>query len=217
MNSIIFSVSYAPSILSRNRNLSYYFLPFFDTLSCKRIAKTTACLPGVSMDILYAPWRDKYVKHSGKDKNDISEPCVFCAIFLEQDSAHHEFILKKTEHAVVLLNIYPYNGGHLLIIPLQHAANLDELSKQARAEIIELVSASAAILKDRLQTEGVNAGLNLGRASGAGIPEHLHFHVVPRWLGDTGFMTTIGQTRNVSVDLKKTYEELKPAFQALEI
>lgn len=169
------------------------------------------------MDILYAPWRDKYVKHSKNQNSSSDKSCVFCEKFSNNDHDNQEFILKKTKHAFVILNLYPYNGGHLLILPIKHVANLEDLSKKVRAELMELVSASSAILKNVLNTEGINAGLNLGRASGAGIPSHLHFHVVPRWLGDTGFMTTIGSTRNVSVDLQKTYEELKPAFQDLEI
>src|SRR5207253_805618 len=103
----------------------------------------------------------------------------------------------------VILNLYPYNGGHLLILPQQHIAHLEEVSQEIRAELMELISASIVILKNVLGAQGINAGLNLGRASGAGIPSHLHFHVVPRWVGDTSFITTIGNTKNVSVDLER--------------
>ena len=102
-------------------------------------------------------------------------------------------------------------------MPHKHVANLEDLPKAARAELVELISASIAIVKKVLNAQGINAGLNLGRAGGAGIPEHLHFHVVPRWLGDTSFITTIGNTKNVSVDLERIYNDLKPAFQALDI
>lgn len=170
------------------------------------------------MDILYAPWRDKYVTGNSKLSNGAEQACVFCEKFSLQEAAHtHEFVLKKTKHAFVILNLYPYNGGHLLILPAQHIAHLEELTQQVRAELMELVSASIVILKTILRAEGVNAGLNLGRAGGAGIPAHLHFHVVPRWLGDTSFITTIGNTKNVSVDLEKVYNDLKPSFDALEI
>jgi len=169
------------------------------------------------MDILYAPWRDKYVKHGIKESSSEKKECVFCAKISVEEPASDEFVLKVTKHAFVILNLYPYNGGHLLILPIKHVANIEELSKAARTELMELMSASVVILKTILKTQGVNAGLNLGRASGAGLPEHLHLHVVPRWVGDTSFITTIGQTKNVSVDLQEVYNELKPAFQALKL
>ncbi len=169
------------------------------------------------MDILYAPWRDKYVTHSKKENSPLADTCVFCEKLSIQDPADQEFVLKKTKYAFVILNLYPYNGGHLLILPHQHVAHLEDLSQPARAEIMELVCASTVILKNVIGAQGINAGLNLGQASGAGIPSHLHFHVVPRWVGDTGFITTIGNVKNVSVDLERIYNDLKPAFQALEL
>lgn len=170
------------------------------------------------MDILYAPWRDTYVTKSKEDNGASSEDsCVFCSKIITENPGAQEFILKKTKHAFVILNLYPYNGGHLLILPIEHVANLEDLSKDVRVELMELMSASIVILKNVLQAHGVNAGMNLGRASGAGIPSHLHLHLVPRWVGDTSFITVIGNTKNVSVDLEKIYQNLKPAFDALEI
>ncbi len=169
------------------------------------------------MDILYAPWRDKYIHRAKKQDGSSDEVCVFCEKLSAKDSDNQEFILKVTKHAFVILNLYPYNGGHLLILPIQHVAHLENLEKEVRTELMELMSASIEILKNVLKAEGINAGLNLGRASGAGIPSHLHLHVVPRWNGDTSFITTIGNTKNVSVDLERIYNDLKPAFQALEI
>lgn len=169
------------------------------------------------MDILYAPWRDKYVKHSIKHKNDDHEACTFCTIFSVENDDDKHFILKKTKHAIVILNLYPYNSGHVLILPRLHSADLENLSKAARAEIMELINASIIILKKELQAQGINSGINLGTISGAGMPTHLHFHVVPRWIGDTSFITVIGDTKSISVDLKRIYNELKPAFQALEL
>ena len=172
------------------------------------------------MDILYAPWRDKYITESKKELKKSESDCVFCQILVDKDGAttsEEFFILKETEHIFIILNLYPYNGGHLLILPRNHIAQLEDVPKIVRQELMEFVCASIAILKKVLKAEGINAGLNLGKASGAGIPEHLHFHVVPRWIGDTSFITTIGHTKNVSVDLQRIYQELKPAFQALEI
>ncbi len=170
------------------------------------------------MDILYAPWRDVYVTKSKEDKILVSDDfCVFCHKIVDEKLATQEFILKKTKHAFVILNLYPYNGGHLLILPIKHIANLEDLSKEVRAELMELTNASIVILKNVLQAHGINVGMNLGRASGAGIPSHLHMHLVPRWVGDTSFITVIGNTKNVSVDLEKIYQNLKPAFDALDI
>ena len=169
------------------------------------------------MEILYAPWRDKYVTDIKKEIKTSENDCVFFEKLLAQTPDDQEFILKKTKHAFVILNLYPYNGGHLLILPQQHIAHLEDLSQEIRAELMELVSASIVILKKVINAEGINAGLNLGRAGGAGIPSHVHFHVVPRWLGDTSFITTISDIKNVSVDLERIYNDLKPAFQALEI
>ncbi len=170
------------------------------------------------MDILYAPWRDTYVTGT-KENQDQSQQnlCVFCQKFSDYEHGKQEFVMKKTEHLFVILNLYPYNGGHLLILPKEHVANLQDLSQQVRAEFMELMNASIEIVKNVLQAQGVNVGFNLGSAAGAGIPSHLHCHIVPRWSGDTSFITVIGKTKNVSVDLEKIYHDLKPAFEKLEM
>lgn len=170
------------------------------------------------MDILYAPWRDTYV--TGTKENQASSQknsCVFCQKFSDHEHGKQEFVIKKTEHLYVILNLYPYNGGHLLILPKEHVANLQDLPEQVRAEFMELMNASIEIVKNVLKAQGVNVGFNLGSAAGAGIPSHLHCHIVPRWSGDTSFITVIGNTKNVSVDLEKIYHDLKPAFEKLEI
>ncbi len=169
------------------------------------------------MNILYAPWREAYVTNSKKSDNDSCSGCVFCQILLAKDSADHHFILKVTSQAFVVLNLYPYNAGHLLIVPREHVATLEDLTPATRAHIMELMTTSTVILKNKIQAQGINAGLNLGSASGAGIPAHLHLHVIPRWQGDTNFITTIGATKNISVDLQKMYETLLPEFQALSV
>ena len=168
------------------------------------------------MDILYAPWRDKYLTDCKKQNNALKNDCVFCEKLVVKDPASQEFILKKTKYAFVILNIFPYNGGHLLILPYEHVENLEDLSKEVRSELMELMAATIIIVKNVLKVDGINAGLNLGKTSGS-IPDHVHLHVVPRWNGDTNFLMTIGQTKSVSVDLEKVYNDLKPAFQALEI
>lgn len=170
------------------------------------------------MDILYAPWRGKYIKKDIKSKNDIDcIECVFCKKFEDKSISAEKLILKKTKHAVVVMNLYPYNSGHLLILPVEHVPELSDLKPEVRTELMELLSGSIKILKKELSAEGINVGMNLGRAGGAGIPKHLHIHIVPRWQGDTNFLPIIAETKQVSIDLKQIYNELKPAFEALEI
>ena len=169
------------------------------------------------MDILYAPWRDKYVAKSVKERAIECIECVFCKKLLDGEDPDKQFILKKTEHAIVVMNIYPYNSGHLLVLPISHVSELSDLSKEVRGHLMELLSESIVILKKELKAEGINSGLNLGKAGGAGIPKHIHLHVVPRWPGDTNFLPIIGETKQISVDLKRIFDQLKPSFEALKL
>jgi len=168
------------------------------------------------MKHLYAPWRDDYTSSTARTKNkDCPEnECVFCCQLKENNDDKH-FILKRFEHNVIMLNLYPYNAGHVLLLPLQHLGTLQKLTKQARAELIELSNSSSEILQKELGAQGFNIGLNIGKAAGAGIPAHLHMHVLPRWLGDTNFLPTIGQTKQISFDLEKMYQKLKVHFKNL--
>jgi ATP adenylyltransferase len=170
------------------------------------------------MKHLYAPWRSEYSQSVAQTKQEhaTQENCTFCIQFKDKDDEEH-FILRRFEHCIVMLNVYPYNAGHLLILPDQHVALLPELSKATRSELIELVSHSSTILKELLQAHGINIGLNLGKAAGAGIPSHLHFHVLPRYTGDTNFLPTLADTKQISFDLKAIYKKLKPAFDRLKI
>lgn len=172
----------------------------------------------VSFQYLYAPWRTDYILNTGH-KPVVSyekESCIFCKrIAADTDDAH--FIIRRFKHNVVILNRYPYNTGHLLIMPNEHIGNLDELSSETRHELMELITHSVVILKKLLDAHAVNVGINLGKAAGAGIPAHLHVHLVPRWEGDTGFLDTCAETKLVPVDLHKVFEQLKPAFNAIEI
>lgn len=175
------------------------------------------------MDILYAPWRDQYVTKNKEQKSYKDDAvCVFCNKLHDyqqsnQASKIDDFILKVTANALVILNLYPYNGGHILILPRQHVADLQSCSSLVRAELMELVTQSCTILEQTLHAQGINVGINLGRASGAGIPAHLHIHLVPRWVGDTSFITVIGKTKNVSVDLEKIYTMLLSKFEQINL
>ena len=156
------------------------------------------------MKHLYAPWRSTYVKEK-------SNGCPFCLKDNTDDSEH--FILKRLEHTIIMLNLYPYNPGHILVVPIEHADTLDKLTKETRAELMEAITQSATILKTALGADGVNIGFNLGgKAAGGTIPEHLHGHVLPRWHGDTNFLPLLAQTKQLSADLLEVYKKLKQVF-----
>ena len=148
---------------------------------------------------------------SGAGEESSSRGCVFCDHLAQgDDEAAH--ILFRGDHVFVLLNAYPYNTGHLMIAPLRHAGDLVELSAEERRELIDLTSSSVDIVRSALGAEGFNTGMNLGAAGGAGIPGHLHMHVVPRWGGDTNFMPVVGETKVLPEMLADTYAKLKPLF-----
>ncbi len=156
-------------------------------------------------DFLYAPWREEFIlgpKEQG---------CIFCAS--ETHRAIRDLILYRGKRAFVVLNRYPYNSGHLMIVPNRHVANLEDLSGSERNEIMALIALSSRVLNETLKPEGMNLGMNLGRAGGAGIAGHLHVHLVPRWVGDTNFMPALFKTRVVSVSLPNVCRKLKAAFR----
>jgi ATP adenylyltransferase len=169
------------------------------------------------LNILYAPWRDKYINRCSEKKSEQHEACVFCEIWTVQDRDDETYVLARYRHVMVVLNTYPYAGGHLLVIPGDHISDLDLCSIEVRSEIIEVISAASLILKKILGAQGVNIGINAGKAAGAGIPDHLHVHLVPRWAGDTNFLPVIGQTKQISVDLRRVYDQLKKPFQEVKI
>ena len=170
------------------------------------------------MKRLYAPWRSLYAKNVQETKNEkaTAGECDFCKqLALNQDEKY--FILRRFTHSFVCLNLYPYNAGHLLILPLQHKPTLTDLSPEIRGEIMELTSLSTGIVKDVLHCQGINIGINLGTAAGAGIPSHVHVHVLPRWTGDSNFMPILADTKMISFDLNSIYAQLKPAFLSLSV
>jgi ATP adenylyltransferase len=136
-----------------------------------------------------------------------SSACVFCAIRDSKQDAQ-EFVLKRFAHCMVMLNKYPYNPGHLLVVPYEHKSELHIYDAAVRAELIEQASSATEILKKAFNTDGCNIGINLGKAAGAGIPEHLHIHVLPRFFGDTNFLPTLTDTKQISLDLNEIYAQL---------
>ena len=168
------------------------------------------------MDILYAPWREEYALKADGNQITPKEECVFC-IQLAQDKDEEFFILGRYTYHCIMLNRYPYNSGHLLILPFEHIANLEELSLKSQQELMHLMNACTKLVKSELKAQGVNIGINLGKAAGAGIPGHLHAHVLPRWQGDTNFLPTLAQVKQVSTDLNKLYTRLRAKCLAFSL
>jgi ATP adenylyltransferase len=168
------------------------------------------------MKHLYAPWREEYSKSidESKKENTPQDACVFCAVFQSSHDAQH-FILRRFPSMIVMLNRYPYNAGHIMILPIAHVASLNSLNKESRLELIELTNACVEIVKAEFACDGVNVGINIGKAAGAGIPSHLHMHILPRFFGDTNFLPTLADTKQISFDLNTIYTRLKPHFDAL--
>ncbi len=155
---------------------------------------------------LWAPWRVEFVygeKESG---------CFFCSKKECTDSREEELIVKRLEHCFVMLNRYPYNAGHLLITPYEHCADLSQLSPETRHELIDTCASARDLLQKLMKPDGYNVGFTLGTAAGAGVAEHLHLHVVPRWFGDTNFMPVLGDVRCVPEALVNTADLLRNAW-----
>jgi len=161
------------------------------------------------MERLWSPWRMEYIQAS---TGVVEDRCVFCAL-LDEGDPDGERILRREPLVYVALAKYPYAPGHLLVLPTRHVADLEGLTEDEQSAIARLVRTSVRVLRDVSEPHGFNIGLNLGRAAGAGIPEHLHWHVVPRWGGDTNFMPVIGQTRVMPELLDETYAKLQPRFE----
>lgn len=155
------------------------------------------------MKRIWAPWRMSYIKNNNEKKVN----CIFCEK-ASQDNDASNHILKRGKTCFVLLNIYPYNNGHLMITPYRHVANLTDLSKEEQSELMTLTTMMTDIIKKTMNPQGFNVGLNLGSAAGAGIADHLHMHIVPRWNGDTNFMPAIGETRVLPQSLDETFNSL---------
>jgi ATP adenylyltransferase len=157
------------------------------------------------MERVWAPWRMAYLEMSQP------EGCLFCNKPKETDDAA-ALILHRGEHAFIMLNAFPYNNGHLMIAPYRHTADMESLSTEESREIMELCQFCLSLLRQAYRPDGYNVGMNLGRTAGAGIADHLHLHVVPRWNGDTNFMPVIGETKVLSEALQNTYARLHGAM-----
>jgi ATP adenylyltransferase len=160
-------------------------------------------------DRIWAAWRMKYIQEELKTAKE----CLFCRA-IGADSDKELLVLHRGKTCVIMLNAYPYNPGHLMVATNRHLSSMGELSSEERAEIMELAALSEKILGKVYHPQGLNVGLNLGQCAGAGVPGHLHLHVVPRWVGDTNFMPVLGETRVLPEELDATYEKLHEALKA---
>jgi ATP adenylyltransferase len=161
------------------------------------------------MDHLWSPWRYRYVSTA-----EPSSACIFCAKSQENRDADN-LILYRGLRNFILLNLFPYTSGHLMIAPYDHVATLAEADEDTVTEMMLLTRASQARLYDVYRAPGFNAGMNIGAAAGAGVPGHIHMHVLPRWTGDVNFMTTVAETRVIPEAIEETYRKLSAAFANL--
>lgn len=158
------------------------------------------------MQHLWAPWRTQYI-HATKDKSR----CVFCDAAASADDRERGVIFRG-QFNFVILNAYPYTSGHLMVAPYEHVSRLSHLEEAVATEMMQLTRRAEMVLQAEYRPEGLNLGMNLGQAAGAGIEEHIHMHVLPRWTGDANFMTAVGETRVLPEDLGRTYERLARKF-----
>ena len=162
------------------------------------------------MEILWAPWRMEYVSSGNREGG-----CIFCPSDA-RDQDEERLILFVGDLSTVLMNRYPYINGHLLVAPLRHVSSLDALLPEEKLDLITVVEKSIGILKEVMSPGGFNVGLNLGRVAGAGVEAHIHFHVVPRWSGDTNYMTVLGEVRVIPEHIQATYRKLLPFFRKFQ-
>ena len=173
------------------------------------------------MDRLWTPWRYTYIagtsnadkSSDSRDEQGKTPECVFCRL-RNGDRADDQsnFIIHRAANSFVVLNLYPYASGHLLIVPHAHVADLDAVTKSVSDELMDLTKRCQTVLRDVYRSDGFNIGINQGRAAGAGVAAHLHIHILPRWTGDANFMTTVSETRVLPEDLSSVYTKLRPHF-----
>ncbi len=160
------------------------------------------------MDRLWSPWRSEYISSGTPESGE----CVFCEIQKSSEQDEINLVVHRGSHCFIVLNRYPYTSGHLLIVPHEHLGELDSAAKEVTDEMMDLTKRSETALREVYQPDGFNVGMNLGKAAGAGIAEHIHIHILPRWIGDTNFMTAVGATRVLPEDLTTTYQKLREKF-----
>jgi ATP adenylyltransferase len=161
------------------------------------------------MERLWAPWRIDYIL------NEKPSDCIFC-VTSDQEQDRERLILYRTSLSFVMLNRYPYNNGHMMIAPFRHTADMNELSIEEMLDLFATLRLCRNVLGKTAAPQGFNIGINLGKAAGAGVDDHIHIHIVPRWNGDTNFMSVIGDVRVMPENLQNTYEKLFPGFHDMQ-
>lgn len=164
------------------------------------------------MERLWAPWRMQYIR---KADDAAEEGCIFCR-FPKEDMDEERLILLRGEHAFLILNAFPYSNGHLMVTPFRHTADLDDLDDSEMLEMMTLTRRAVNLLKAAFHPDGFNVGINMGRVAGAGIADHVHIHVVPRWSGDTNFMPVLGDVRVIPESLQAVYARLREVLAQQE-
>ncbi len=163
----------------------------------------------MSLDRLWADWRSDYVSHPDTGRTD--RGCVLCNLVDATDDAE-ALVLERAEHTIAVMNLYPYGSGHLMVAPIRHVASFLDLTDEETVAIARAQRRGLTAIQNAYNPDGANVGANLGRAAGAGVPGHLHVHLLPRWNGDTNFMTTVAETRVMSESLRTGYDKLKAAW-----
>ena len=163
------------------------------------------------MDRLWSPWRYEYITSGGAPDSGPAG-CIFCNLRDDPSRDETNFVIHRADHNFVVLNIYPYISGHLLVVPYEHVGELDAATKQTTDELMDLTKRCQTALREAYQPDGFNLGMNLGKSAGAGIVDHFHLHLLPRWVGDTNFMSTVGNTRVIPEDLATTYQKVRARF-----
>jgi ATP adenylyltransferase len=158
----------------------------------------------LSDETIWAPWRINYIQGLAKPSD-----CFLCNYLKSADKDNENFVLWRTDKSIVVLNLFPYNNGHLLIAPIRHIPSLDDCSEDELLEMTKLMRETQKALSLAIKPHGFNIGMNFGRCAGAGLPEHMHIHIVPRWNGDTNFMSVCSDTKVISQSLTELYELLK--------
>ena len=163
------------------------------------------------MERLWSPWRLAYVTGTGQ-----AESCIFCDAAAPSHPEGDHLILMRGRVSYVILNLYPYNNGHLMVVPNRHVGTLRAATREELSEVMRFTRHAEMALAEAYQPQGINVGLNLGRPAGAGVVDHLHVHLVPRWTGDTNFMSVVGQVRVLPEELGETAKRLRPIFERLD-
>jgi ATP adenylyltransferase len=168
------------------------------------------------MERLWSPWRSKYIESFSEKHDGDEKTCVFCDK-LAGNNDEKNLIVYRSSLCAIIMNIYPYNSGHLMIVPFAHKGTFEDLTDEENSDVMRQTGLAIRLLRLTSHPDGFNFGANLGRVSGAGIAEHVHFHVVPRWSGDVNFMPVLADAKVISEDLGKTYRKLTDALHSMKL